>query len=127
MPTSVVEIHVPNAESVTITEDALTVALSDGRTLSVTKSRRSTSPRRIIACRISWRACAPATETMTRVWGTCAEPFGGDDQGVMSTVSQAARDGSRQYAMGSCREPGGPGGALCLCPRSPTGCTSVFL
>ena len=35
MPTSAVEIHVPNAESVTITEDALTVELSDGRTLSV--------------------------------------------------------------------------------------------
>jgi hypothetical protein len=35
MPTSAVEIHVPNAESVTITDDALTVALSDGRTLSV--------------------------------------------------------------------------------------------
>jgi hypothetical protein len=35
MPTSVVEIHVPNAQSVTITDDALTVALSDGRTLSV--------------------------------------------------------------------------------------------
>jgi len=32
MPTSAVEIHVPNAESVTITEDALTVELSDGRT-----------------------------------------------------------------------------------------------
>ena len=35
MPTSAVEIHVPNAESVTITDDALTVALSDGRSLSV--------------------------------------------------------------------------------------------
>jgi Protein of unknown function (DUF2442) len=35
MPTSAIEIHVPNAESVTVTEDALTVALSDGRTLSV--------------------------------------------------------------------------------------------
>ena len=35
MSTSAVEIHVPNAESVTITDDALTVALSDGRTLSV--------------------------------------------------------------------------------------------
>ena len=35
MPTSAVEIHVPNAESVTITDDALTVALSDGRTLAV--------------------------------------------------------------------------------------------
>jgi len=34
MPTSAIEIHVPNAESVTITDDALTVALSDGRTLS---------------------------------------------------------------------------------------------
>ncbi len=35
MPTSAVEIHVPNAENVIITEDALTVELSDGRTLSV--------------------------------------------------------------------------------------------
>ena len=35
MPTSAVEIHVPNAESVSITDDALTVALTDGRTLSV--------------------------------------------------------------------------------------------
>ena len=35
MPTSAVEIHVPNAEGVIITEDALTVTLSDGRTLSV--------------------------------------------------------------------------------------------
>jgi hypothetical protein len=35
MPTSAVEIHVPNAESVTVNEDALTVELSDGRTLSV--------------------------------------------------------------------------------------------
>ena len=35
MPTSAVEIHMPNAESVTITEDALMVELSDGRTLSV--------------------------------------------------------------------------------------------
>lgn len=35
MPTSAVEIHIPNAESVTITDDALTVALSDGRTMSV--------------------------------------------------------------------------------------------
>jgi hypothetical protein len=35
MPTSAVEIHIPNAESVTVTGDALTVALSDGRTISV--------------------------------------------------------------------------------------------
>ena len=35
MPTSAFEIHVPNAQSVIITDDALTVALSDGRTLSV--------------------------------------------------------------------------------------------
>ena len=35
MPTSAFEIHVPNAEGVIITDDALTVALSDGRTLSV--------------------------------------------------------------------------------------------
>jgi Protein of unknown function (DUF2442) len=36
MPTAAIEIHVPNAESVTITDDVLTVELSDGRTLSVT-------------------------------------------------------------------------------------------
>jgi hypothetical protein len=35
MPTSAVEIQIPNAESVTITDDALTVELSDGRTISV--------------------------------------------------------------------------------------------
>jgi hypothetical protein len=35
MPTSVIEMHIPYAESVTVTEDALTVELSDGRTLSV--------------------------------------------------------------------------------------------
>jgi len=35
MPTSAIEIHVPNAESLTITDDALTVELSDGRALSV--------------------------------------------------------------------------------------------
>ena len=35
MPISAMEIHVSNAESVIITEDALTVELSDGRTLSV--------------------------------------------------------------------------------------------
>ena len=36
MPTAgAFEIHVPNAQNVTITEDALTVALSDGRALSV--------------------------------------------------------------------------------------------
>ena len=35
MPTSAVEIHIPNAESVTITDDALTVELDDGRTISV--------------------------------------------------------------------------------------------
>jgi hypothetical protein len=35
MNTSVIEIRVPNAESVTITEDTLTVDLSDGRTISV--------------------------------------------------------------------------------------------
>jgi Protein of unknown function (DUF2442) len=35
MPTAAIEIHVPNAESVTITDDVLTVELSDGRTLSV--------------------------------------------------------------------------------------------
>jgi hypothetical protein len=35
MHTSAVEISVPYAENVTITEDALTVELSDGRTLSV--------------------------------------------------------------------------------------------
>ena len=35
MPTLAVAIHIPNTESVIITEDALTVALSDGCTLSV--------------------------------------------------------------------------------------------
>ena len=35
MHTSVIEIRVPNAENVTITEDTLTVDLSDGRTISV--------------------------------------------------------------------------------------------
>jgi hypothetical protein len=35
MPTSVIEMNIPHAESVTITEDALTVELSDGRTMSV--------------------------------------------------------------------------------------------
>lgn len=35
MNTSVIEIRVPNAENVTITEDTLTVDLSDGRTISV--------------------------------------------------------------------------------------------
>ena len=35
MPTSMVEIEVPNAESVTVAEDTLSVDLSDGRTISV--------------------------------------------------------------------------------------------
>lgn len=35
MSTSPVELHVPNAENVTVTEDTLTVDLSDGRTISV--------------------------------------------------------------------------------------------
>lgn len=35
MPTSAVELQVPNIENLTVTEDALTVELSDGRTLSV--------------------------------------------------------------------------------------------
>ncbi len=35
MNTSVIEICVPDAESVAITEDTLTVNLSDGRTISV--------------------------------------------------------------------------------------------
>ncbi len=35
MHTSVIELHVPNAENITITEDTLTVDLSDGRTISV--------------------------------------------------------------------------------------------
>jgi hypothetical protein len=34
MATSVLEIRIPDAENVTITEDTLTVELSDGRTLS---------------------------------------------------------------------------------------------
>lgn len=35
MNTSVVELHVPNAVNVAITDDTLTVELEDGRTLSV--------------------------------------------------------------------------------------------
>ena len=35
MPTSKVKIQVPNAETVTVTEDTLSVDLSDGRTISV--------------------------------------------------------------------------------------------
>jgi hypothetical protein len=35
MHTSMIEIHVPNAENVSTTEDTLTVDLSDGRTISV--------------------------------------------------------------------------------------------
>jgi hypothetical protein len=35
MPTSTVEIEVPNAKNVTVTEDTLSVDLSDGRTISV--------------------------------------------------------------------------------------------
>jgi hypothetical protein len=35
MTTSAIEIEVPKAESVTVTEDTLSVELSDGRTLSV--------------------------------------------------------------------------------------------
>ncbi len=35
MRTSMVKIEIPNAESVTVTEDTLSVELSDGRTISV--------------------------------------------------------------------------------------------
>ncbi len=35
MSTSPIEVRIPNAESVTVTEDTLTVDLSDGRTISV--------------------------------------------------------------------------------------------
>ena len=35
MPTSMVEIEVPNAERLTTTDDTLSVDLSDGRTISV--------------------------------------------------------------------------------------------
>ena len=35
MPTSMVEIEVPNAEHLTATDDTLSVDLSDGRTISV--------------------------------------------------------------------------------------------
>ena len=35
MTTSAVEIEVPNAESITVTDDTLSVDLSDGRTISV--------------------------------------------------------------------------------------------
>ena len=35
MPISAVELHLPQVENLSITEDSLTVELSDGRTLSV--------------------------------------------------------------------------------------------
>ena len=35
MPISAVELHVPNVENLSISEESLTVELSDGRTLSV--------------------------------------------------------------------------------------------
>ena len=35
MPTSAIEIQIPSVENLTVTEDTLTVELSDGRTLSV--------------------------------------------------------------------------------------------
>ncbi len=35
MPTSAVELLIPDVENVTVTEDTLTVELSDGRTMSV--------------------------------------------------------------------------------------------
>jgi hypothetical protein len=35
MPISAIELHVPNIENLAVTEDTLTVELSDGRTLSV--------------------------------------------------------------------------------------------
>ena len=35
MITSTIEVQIPNAEDVTVTEDALTAELSDGRTISV--------------------------------------------------------------------------------------------
>lgn len=35
MTTSMIEVQIPNAEDVTVTEDTLTAELSDGRTISV--------------------------------------------------------------------------------------------
>ena len=35
MTTSTIEVQIPNAEDVTVTEDTLTAELSDGRTISV--------------------------------------------------------------------------------------------
>jgi len=35
MPTSAIKLQIPNVENVTVTDDTLTVELSDGRTLSV--------------------------------------------------------------------------------------------
>lgn len=35
MTTLAIELHIPNAQTVTVTDDALTVDLSDGRTISV--------------------------------------------------------------------------------------------
>ena len=55
MPTSAIEIHVPNAASVTITDDALTVELSDGRTLSVSLAWFPRLLHAIPAERANWR------------------------------------------------------------------------
>ena len=35
MRTSAIELEIPNAENITVTDDTLTVDLSDGRTISV--------------------------------------------------------------------------------------------
>jgi hypothetical protein len=35
MTTLAIELHIPNAQTVTVTDDALTVDLNDGRTISV--------------------------------------------------------------------------------------------
>ena len=40
MTTSTVEIEVPNAEAVTVTEDTLSADLSDGRTISLRTDRQ---------------------------------------------------------------------------------------
>jgi len=55
MRTSAVDIEVPNAESVTITEDTLSVDLSDGRTISVPLSWYPRLPHASQKERRSWR------------------------------------------------------------------------
>ena len=55
MPISTVELHVPNVEDVTVTEETLTVELSDGRTLSVPLAWFPRLFRGSVAERSNWR------------------------------------------------------------------------